>query len=221
MMDYWRQLGIFNPKSHRGQSIALIGAGAIGSMTALTLAKMGLDNIKVWDEDRIEEHNFPNQMYPISAKGELKVIALKDNILNMTGSEITPVERMWNNDEFDGDSIVIVATDNMKSRKDIWKRVKLRPSIKLFIDGRMGGELMRIYTVNPMSIKEAEQYEKTLYTDKKAETRPCTEQSIIYNLSGIGGFIANQVKKVLKGEDYPNEIIFDYKCMVMETKRWS
>jgi len=53
--DYWRQLKIFNPSKHRDIKIAMIGAGSVGSFTALVLAKMGLTNITVWDDDVVEK----------------------------------------------------------------------------------------------------------------------------------------------------------------------
>lgn len=223
---YWRQLGIFDPNKYEGQPIDIVGAGAIGSMTALILAKMGLTNIKIWDDDKVETHNLPNQMYPIVTVGMKKVTALNNLIMLFTDKNIKRIKQKWEKDAFRDNAIVIICTDNMKSRKAVWKAVKLKPNVNMFIDARMGGELMRIYTVDPMSINQGDKYEDTLYTDKQAENLDCTRQAIIYNLAGVAGFIANQIKKKLNGdelltEEFFNEIIFDYKCMMMEKRRWS
>ncbi|NIO36735.1 hypothetical protein GTO27_03425 [Candidatus Bathyarchaeota archaeon] len=223
---YWRQLDIFDPKKFRGQKVCIVGAGAIGSMTALILAKMGIEDIAVWDDDTVEEHNLPNQMYPLVAIGTKKVLALEKLIKDITGIQIKGITSKWKGNGFGEDVIVIVCTDNMASRKAVWEKVKLNAGVRLFIDARMGGELMRIYTVDPMRVSQGQKYEKTLYTDKQAEELACTKQSIIYNLAGISGFIANQIKKCLNGDgsnrnEFFNEIIFDYKCMILEKERWS
>ena len=58
---FWRQLDLC-PPDKLTFPITVIGAGAIGSATVVTLAKMGWSNITVYDEDDLADHNFPNQM---------------------------------------------------------------------------------------------------------------------------------------------------------------
>lgn len=225
LLNFWRQLDIFDPRKHNGLKVYIVGAGAIGSMTGLVLSKMGFSDITVWDDDKIESHNLPNQMYPLDAIGKHKVDALSDVVKGFAGCTVNALKEKWNNHPFDGDAIVIVCTDNMTSRKAVWKKVKLKGNVRLFIDARMGGETMRIYSIDPMSIKQGRGYENTLYTDEESVELPCTAQSIIYNLAGISGIVANQIKKRLTGDDtkpleYFHEIVFDYKCMALERERF-
>lgn len=57
---------------------ALIGGcGAIGSMTAMKLARLGVDSIIAVDPDLLEEHNLENQLYTERDLGRTKVLALK------------------------------------------------------------------------------------------------------------------------------------------------
>jgi len=220
-VDYWRQLGIINPADHQKESIAIIGAGSIGSATALCLAKVGFKRITVWDSDKIEKHNLPNQLYPLDSVGQLKVEALADMVAYMTGTSITIMPFMFEEKYVWTETIVIAATDSMESRKMIWKTVKFKPNIKLYIDARMGGQLMRVFTVNPMSANECKRYEESLYTDEQSIDEPCSEKSIAYNIFGIASIITNQVKKRLKEEHLYNEIDFDYVTMMIETEDWN
>ena len=72
---YLRQEDLL-PDSMRGIGINIIGVGAVGSFAALALAKMGFKNIKVFDDDKVEEHNISNQFYKLADIGKLKVDAL-------------------------------------------------------------------------------------------------------------------------------------------------
>ena len=53
--------------------------------------------------------------------------------------------------------------------------------------------------------------------DEAAVDLPCTARAIIYNVFTISGFIANQVKKFAKGEEFHKEIIFDLASMTLLT----
>ncbi len=58
--------------------ITLIGAGSIGSVTAVWLGKMGITNLAIYDDDIIQEHNWSNQMFTTSDIGRPKGEALWD-----------------------------------------------------------------------------------------------------------------------------------------------
>jgi tRNA A37 threonylcarbamoyladenosine dehydratase len=65
-----------------------IGCGAVGSFTAFALAKMGVGSIKVYDPDRVEIHNLPNQMFAAQDCGLYKAEALRDMVELFHGVEI-------------------------------------------------------------------------------------------------------------------------------------
>ena len=62
--DYSRQVNILNPEEFNTK-INIIGAGAVGSWVAFSLAKMGLSNLHIYDFDEIGMHNLPNQMFGV------------------------------------------------------------------------------------------------------------------------------------------------------------
>ena len=187
--------------------IHVIGAGAIGSATVLALAKMGCSNIIVQDHDLLEEHNLPNQIAKPSCLGKPKVEALKELVLELTEVEVKAVAEKYKNQPLKG--VIISAVDNMRTRKVIWKNVKLNPQVSLLIDPRMGAEFARVYVIKPCDMMHIEFYESNLYSEKESEDLPCSARTIIYCPSVIGSFIALAVKKFALGEKGPKELLFD------------
>lgn len=62
MNDFSRQVNIFKPEEFK-TPIQIIGAGATGSWVALSLAKMGIENMTIYDFDEVGMHNLPNQCF--------------------------------------------------------------------------------------------------------------------------------------------------------------
>lgn len=212
-MEYLRQLDIFNPKDFEDLEIGIVGNGSVGSFTALSLAKMGLNNFILWDFDKIEEHNLPNQFYMESQLNKKKNKALKELIIKFIKDvKISTKNKVKKNTLILSD-VVILCTDSMESRKLAYNNCK--KFSRFLIDARMGGEVMVIYSIDLKNKKSVEMYEKTLYSDKEAETLRCTEKSIIYNVLGIASMICNQLKKMLNKEYYDFEICYDYKNMIL------
>ena len=75
-MDFWRQMGIVDPAALQ-IPISVIGVGGIGSPTVFALTKMGCRNVTIYDDDIIELHNLPNQMFGGNDLGKQKTQSLK------------------------------------------------------------------------------------------------------------------------------------------------
>ncbi len=200
-MEYTKQIQIFNPENYNVKVI-IVGAGSTGSFTALTLAKMGVQNIKVIDFDVIEAHNIPNQFYRLSDIDKPKVEALKEIIKDFTGTEIIDENIEIDDDyEFDIDmnTIIISCVDNIETRKLICEKLDGFP-IK-FIDTRLGGEGFSIHVTDMSNEKEVEEILKSLDLPVKETT--CGSKGIIYTINSLASEVCNIVKKILKGECYP------------------
>jgi molybdopterin/thiamine biosynthesis adenylyltransferase len=213
VMDFWRQNDIIMPSDFEKYPISVIGAGGIGSPTTLALSKMGVENITIYDDDIIEAHNLPNQMYRISDIGKSKVDATKDICKDFAGVEISVVNKKFENQSPLG--IVISGVDTMKSREIIWKQLRYKPGVSFYIDARMGAEVCKICTVNPCNPSDVKWYESTLFSDDKALEEPCTAKSVIYNTSSIAGLVACQVKKIARAQPFAREIIFDLRTLTL------
>lgn len=205
---YQRQRGILAPERLR-DTVTVIGVGGIGSPTALLLLKMGVPSLVLYDNDDIEPHNLPNQLYRTQDIGARKVDALNAILSAYKTEEQTIHARP----SLYGGSItplIVSGVDSMASRADIWGKIKDSEDWKLYIDARMGGELLRIYTVRNTPESRAV-YEATLYDDSEAEEAPCTEKAILYNTFACASIIGAQVKRYYMEEETPNQIIFDIK----------
>ncbi len=200
-MEFTRQKNIFNPKEQNSK-IFILGVGSTGSFIALTLAKMGFNDLNIVDFDKIENHNIPNQFYRINDVNKLKVNALKDIIKSFSGTDVkiknVKIDKNYNFD-LDLNSIVVFCFDNMPIRKLVYDKIKDYP-IKL-IDTRMGGEGYQIYSIDLENEEEKKFYEDRLKA-KTIET-VCGEKSIIYTILSLASETCQIIKNIDKEQEYP------------------
>lgn len=208
---YKRQSSIVSIDDFSGKKVIVIGAGGIGSWATFLLAKMGAENIIVIDDDVIEEHNVGSQLYDDKMIGMKKVNALSQMIKRNLSVEVTPLSNfVTENDELtmsklvDEDTIVVLGVDSIEARQMIGKLL-CGKSILGIVDGRMGGEQVEVYTY-----KSADDYYKSIENFGAASPDICTERAIVYNTNMCGALICSQVKKLMKGQDFKKNIIFDF-----------
>lgn len=168
-----RHVDVFSRDSFGDRRIDVIGAGASGSRIVLSLAKLGIENIHVWDFDIVEAHNIANQVYSQADIGRPKVEALKDLVKAHTGMDLT-----IHNERVDGSQtlgeVVFLLTDTMSSRSEIWKKaLRYKVGTRLMIETRMGADEGRVYTINPTRPKQVRGWEGTLYGDDVAPVSAC------------------------------------------------
>jgi molybdopterin/thiamine biosynthesis adenylyltransferase len=215
-INYHRQLDIFNPAEQENIKIHIIGCGGIGSFLAYDLAMLGLaENLVLWDNDTVEDHNIPNQNFLIEHIGMSKCAALADFINRKTGVKPKIKERFFTEDSHILDGIVVLCTDNIDSRKLVYNDVKDRENVKAIIDGRLGGESFVIYTTVLDSTIERESYEQTFFDASETAELPCTAKAIIYVGAYIGALMTKQVKDVICGESHVHKIQIDIKNRVI------
>ena len=173
MLDTIRHLEVFSPDTFGDQHVDVIGVGATGSRIALGLAKLGISQIHVWDYDRVEAHNVPNQVFGNNDIGLLKVEALQRVVMEQTGTMVTIHPERVDGTQRLG-NIVFLLTDTMASRQEIWKAgLRYKPHVKFVIETRMGKNSGRLYAFNPSSPSHVRGWEETLYSDDVAEVSVC------------------------------------------------
>lgn len=198
---YWRQLDLIDPQKLQDMPIHIIGCGGIGSATALYAAKMGAHNITLWDFDNFEMHNLPNQMCRIQDLGKNKAEAIADIIQDFEDIEVESIP-----EKFDGNiepnSVVIMAVDSMKVRKEIWEMLK-KSMASVVIDGRMGLTALNVYSVVPMNKLQVDYYESTLWNDDEVAEVPCTAKATIFTAGTIASLICGHLAKLANKNPTP------------------
>lgn len=190
------------PAEVLNKHITVIGAGAIGGWTVLSLAKMGFNSIKVYDPDVISIENMNCQFYPYKAIGESKVVTLYKLVKSFANIRIEAVSALYGEGSQLGSGIVIAAVDSMAVRKEIWKMHLGNEATEYIIDPRMGAETALMYVMNPNSEKDVESYEKTLYSDENAVQERCTAKATIYTANLLSGLVCKAVKDIVVNKPY-------------------
>lgn len=204
---YWRQLDLIDPEVLSNMPIHIIGCGGIGSALALYASKMGAHTITLWDFDKFEIHNLPNQMCRVQDVGKGKADAVANIIMDFEDIEVDVRP-----EEFDGDvepnAVVIMAVDSMESRREIWESIKKLP-ISSIIDGRMGLTALNVYSVDPSSKAQVDYYEETLWDDEEVAEIPCTAKATIFTAGTIASIICGHLTKLVRNEQLPCEVAME------------
>lgn len=162
---------LFNPMMAR--PVIIIGAGSIGSYTALALAKDGVPDITVIDGDYVASHNVGMSAYYPKHVGMLKVLALRELIHEQTGIGIAVEERFYQGERL-RNATIISCVDRMEDgRHRIWKAVRGSPSVDLLVDSRTAAGYIEVYGVNPTNKEDIRKYEQTLFADTEAARQAC------------------------------------------------
>jgi len=188
--------------------VTIIGAGAIGSFSAFALAKMGYNDIHVFDFDEVSVENMNAQMYRFSDIGGQKVECLKEIIKDFANVDIVAHDCKYEGEVFQ--DIVVAAVDNMATRKMIYEAHRDMPYItSLYIDPRMAIEYAYIQAFNPNDKEQCGLYEKTLFSDDNAIQDRCTNKSTIYTSQLIGATIAKIIKDITTNKRHINRMMWD------------
>lgn len=210
MRDFTRQLGWFDPSKHQ-VPVTVVGAGGIGGPTTLALAKLGLERIKVYDFDKVEAHNQPNQVYGLQHISQYKVDALASIVSTLSDVTICGrSQKVTNKTKLSG--VVISAVDSMDARRVIWSAVKAGADrVPLFIDGRIGGQVIRVLSVRPRHLKERRLYEKSLVPNHAVAPLLCTEAGIIDVSFAVAAIIARALRLYLVEKELISDLYYDHR----------
>lgn len=171
-------------------SVTIVGAGGIGAPAALSLAKMGVSRIKIYDPDNVDVPNLGTQMYSHRHLGKSKVAALKRYLKQQAEwCEVEAVPDWFTNQEVDT-PVLISAVDSLEVRRQIWSHVYQNTDVSFLVDPRMGAEVLNVITVIPKV--ERKYYEKTL--EGTAVEAPCTAKATFYTGLVAGAMTAQAVK---------------------------
>ena len=202
-----RQSAIIDSDTIKKLPIMVIGCGAVGSFAVLALAKMGAENIVVYDGDDVDIVNMNNQFYRFKDIGMNKAVALRALVHDFTGIDIKAHNTFATPEtlaSFTG--VVISAVDSMKVRSQLFRECV---DARWWIDPRMSAEKYNQYVVDMRSTTSRDSYLKTLYTDSEAVSERCTAKSTIYTALVSASMICKAVKNLVMREPYPKSVLMD------------
>ena len=113
-----------NLSKFQATSIAIAGAGGIGSNIAILLTRLGFDRFEIVDHDVVEASNLNRQVYNLEDIGTKKVFALQKH-LNLINPKISLKlhDNLWKADNaerfFDKCDILIDAFDCALTKQEI------------------------------------------------------------------------------------------------------
>ena len=170
-----RHQSIFDPNEYRNQKITIIGAGATGSRVFASLIDLGIENIDVYDFDKVEPHNLANQIYLSKHISLPKVEALSDYYSIKTGGNPPDTMRFFNKKVTGSDSIepfsfLYLLTDTMSSRKTISESIfktidESTVGPIAIVETRMGPNYGELYYFDPWEKKDRQEWVNTLFDD--------------------------------------------------------
>jgi len=204
IIDHTRHSGIFDVSK---LSVTMIGAGGIGAISALALAKMGVGYLNIIDGDVIAPENTSTQFHALERIGEPKVDALKEEILRYAdGTDIVPEVGRIEADGYLYGNVVISGVDSIASRKAIWSAV-CRGKSQWYIDARMAAEELHVYTVNMQD--GWDWYGKIIARedDTHIEDVPCTSKATFYTACGAALHLGKTLRMIATGITPPRYVV--------------
>ena len=224
-IDTSRHIEWFDPGKVQGQ-IMVIGVGALGSMVALELAKLGLSDIILCDDDRVESHNLANQvLYGPEDIGQLKVEAAHRRIKQLTGTTL-PEVYPWQIRGGTGGTYsklrapyIFICVDTMAARRDIFENcVWLSFPVKLLLDGRINAVAGQALAIEPTNINHVNCYREQLYDDAQVQDTLAgcrTKISVAATVHLASSLLMTLFIQHIRGEKDTNEILFNTRPWTM------
>lgn len=223
-------------KSIGNMNVLVVGAGGIGSWLAFNLARIGVNSITIFDDDKAECVNMSGQLIPISGIGKFKCDILADEIVRYCGSiNIKSIHERFTRGESTNYDAIFCAVDNMETRRMvanmIYGREKKNAPL-VFIDGRLSVDELQVYNIICSDRKQIETYlnnKNCMFDDHEAFGTICNMKQTSYMANMIGIVMTNILVNVASSlkEDSACEIPFfvkyssqDMEFVKMEYDEW-
>ena len=218
-ISFLRGTGFFGPEDANSR-ITIIGCGATGSFVAEHLARMGCHQLRLFDFDKVENHNVQNQAYRQSDIGSYKVDALKRNLLAFNDQiDIITHQEAFISAEHKHlvSGPLVVTTDTMSSRKDIYKTFHLNLDIPIVIETRLGFQHAMINIINPTNLGHLLKWKENLQSDDEIEEGACNERNIVTLVITVAAIVTQHIcanftkdKRRESALPHPKQLIIDF-----------
>ena len=208
-MDTRKHYEFFNPND--SPPIHIIGCGAIGSTIATQVARLGIDEIHLWDFDHVESKNIANQTFNFRDIGRLKTETIRDYINNINPGCKVHLHEEYTDQILHG--IVFTTVDSILVRKNIIKINRYNREAVAYIDVRMGLTSGQVYTatfLKQSSIKSL--LESMNFTDEEAKASTpvsaCgTVLNVRPNVTALSSYAVAELMHIIKNKQPKNKLI--------------
>lgn len=173
----------------RLRNISIVGVGGTGSWAAIALARLGINSIHICDIDTVDIVNMAGQNYGLSDVGYAKVNAIQKRIWDMCPEVGIYTNILQSAPMTEGD--LIICTDSMTSRRELFMGWKDNAYSRIFMDGRLTAEYYQILCMSKDDKSYIEEYEnKYLFSDEEVEAPLCSYRQTTFEAMQIGGMMA-------------------------------
>lgn len=219
-IDYRNQVAIFDRRQF-ALPVHIIGMGSIGTALFEDLCRLGIDQIDIWDADRVEAHNLPSQrLYRKNDVGRPKVLAAADWLKRQEFDTIVNTHEAFVDEHTKLEGVVFCAVDSIASRQVIWRRVRHNFLVNYFIDGRIGGKQFQMLACKPNLPDHIENYEGWLFNPGEARQLEYGTRNVIFVPTALVGFMVNQFVQFTKDQPGHNVITLHMDSMIFHPWTW-
>lgn len=213
-MNLNKHFEFFNPMDIT-EEIHIIGCGAIGSTAAEMLTRLGVQQLHLYDFDKVSDHNITNQMFRMKDIGKTKLEALSEILKDINPDiqlELHP--EGWN--EYSRvTGYIFIAVDSIEIRKNIVQTYKFNKDIKFVTDCRMRLTDAQCYAADWSNEKDITKlYNSMDFTAEEAKAATpvsaCgTTLSVTPTVRTIVSLCVSNFINFLKQTGYKNMIMID------------
>lgn len=222
MIDTTKVMEFFNASEKVRVPVHVVGCGAIGSHVCEQLTRLGMDEVHIWDFDKVEPKNITNQMFLAADIGLSKVDAAEKMMLSINPDMKIVKHPKGISAPYILNGYVFLCVDNISLRREIVKANMMNPNCVGFADFRMRLTDAQYYFArrdDPDQIKNL-LASMDFTQEEAAEATPKSacgvELSVIYTVKMIVAYgMANFVKFFSK-QKVSNIILCDANLMCVD-----
>ena len=226
---FTRHSGLIDMDKLAQLRVVIVGCGGIGSHTALALARMGVQNLTIIDDDRVSMLNVSSQGFDLDDVGLHKVDAVRNKIMRAVRTipicykfrvedteegrkDVTKALSSHGRAVYDGFDVCIMAVDSMKARKDIFNIFAGIENESLIINPSMGGEYLTIDTYeckHDTIYNIIKEFNQAWFSDEEGVQDTCTTKATIYTTLMISSLICKIVKDYVEEKPIVKSMAYD------------
>ena len=209
-MNLNKHLEFIQPSNYT-KEIHVIGIGAVGSRVAEQLARLGFDNIHIYDFDIVEDTNITNQIYMHSDLGLPKTQALSKYLFDINPSLRLTCHERYEDQPLEG--AVFLCVDSINTRRRIVKAQMRNLGIDIMMDIRMRLTDGQCYCAVWANALQAEALLNSMSFDDKEDLTPVsvcgTTLSVAPTIMTLVSYQMTNFIRFLKGKDIRQNIFLD------------